>query len=339
MTARIAINGYGRIGRSVLRAFYESGYREHLQLAAINEPAPPAAVSHLTRYDTVHGKFPLAVEEGEGCLRIAGDEILLSEETDPARLPWQALDIEIVLDCSGQFSEPGQLQRHLDAGARRVLLSQPGVREIPAVVWGVNSQQLKTRAPIISSASCTTNAVMPVIAVLDQALGVEGGAITTLHSAMNDQPVLDRYQPSADPRFMRAAGGSIIPVNTELARGIGRVLPHLEGRFSASALRLPVLNVSAMNLSVQLARDTSAEEVNQLLAGASRGPLAGVLGYSEEPLVSCDFNHDPRSGIVDAGQTRVSCKRLATTLTWFDNEWGFANRMLDLASAMAAAPR
>ncbi len=336
MTARIAINGYGRIGRSVLRALYECGYRNRLQPAAINDPAPLVAVSHLTRYDTVHGKFPIAVEEGDDCLRIAGDEIQLSGETDPARLPWRDLDVDIVLECTGQFRETSQLALHLDAGAHRVLLSQPGAREIPAVVWGINSRLLQTEASIISSASCTTNAVVPVIAVLDRTLGIERGAITTLHSAMNDQPVLDCYRPGADLRLMRAAGGSMIPVDTQLAQGISRILPHLEGRFSASALRVPVLNVSAMNLSVQVCRDTSAEEVNQLLAAAGQDSfLAGILGYSEEPLPSCDFNHDPRSGIVDAGQTRVSHGRLVTTLTWFDNEWGFANRMLDLASAMA----
>ena len=335
MTARIAINGYGRIGRSVLRALYECGYREHLEPAALNEPAPAAAIGYLTRHDTVHGRFPDAVEEGDGCLRIGEDELRLSAETDPAHLPWRDLDIDIVLECSGRFVVPRELRRHLDAGARRVLLSQPGSREIPAVVRGVNDESRPADAQIVSCASCTTNAVTPVIAVLDRALGAEGGTITTLHSAMNDQPVLDAYHGCSDLRLMRAAGSSMIPAKTQLAQGIGRILPHLDGCFSACAMRVPVLNVSAMNLLLQVRRSTDVEAVNELLAAASQGALAGILGYSEEPLASCDFNHDRRSGIVDADQTRVSCGHLVNTLIWFDNEWGFANRMLDLACILA----
>jgi len=334
---RLAINGYGRIGRSVLRALYESGHRERMHVVAINEPADLNTIAHLTKFDTTHGRFPGKVAiEGES-LRINGDAIAISHATEPAALPWRALDIDIVLDCSGAFDSLSQLEGHLRAGAGRVLLSQPGQPEIPAIVWGINQHTLTGAERIISAASCSTNCIVPVIKVLDDNFGIEHGVITTIHSAMNDQPVLDAYH-HTDLRKTRAAGQSIIPVDTGLAAGVGRILPTLAGRFAAHALRVPTINVSAMQLTFHARAAATASAVNAALARAAELEFDGILGYTEEPLASCDFNHDPHSGIVDAGQTQVAGD-LINVLTWFDNEWGYANRMLDLLahwSALAA---
>ncbi len=313
----------------MLRALYESPYRRQTRVVAINEPADRATVAHLTKYDSTHGRFPGAVAlEGEHLL-IDGESIALSHLEDPAQLPWQALDIDVVLECSGLYQTGDALQLQLARGARRVLLSQPGEYPLQPIIWGINQQMARAEDRLLSAASCTSNCIVPVMAVLHRAFGIESGVSTTIHSAMNDQPVLDAYH-HTDLRKTRAAGHSIIPVDTGLAAGIGRVLPELEGKFSARALRVPTLNVSAMELSVVLERSATVETVNSALEQAARGDLAGILGYSVEPLASCDYNHDPRSGIVDAGQTRVS-GRQANVLVWFDNEWGYANRMLDVA--------
>ena len=326
---RIAINGYGRIGRSVLRALFESGLHQEIKVVAINEPADNKTIAHLTRYDSTHGRFLADVEVSDSSLIINGDSIDIFHIDDLDKLPWHALDIDVVLECSGSFSDRKSAEKHLKNGAKRVLFSQPAESDVDAtIVYGFNHQILTGSDTIISNASCSTNCVVPVIKVLNDNFSVEGGVITTIHSAMNDQPVLDAYH-NTDLRKTRAAMQSIIPVDTGLALGIDRLMPELAGRFQAQAMRVPTLNVSAIDLSVLVNHNIDTEAVNQALAMAAEGQFAGVLGYTEEPLASCDFNHDPRSGIVDASQTRVSQHKLIKVLIWFDNEWGYANRMLD----------
>ena len=328
---RLGINGYGRIGRSILRALYERASGENLQVVAINELADAGTILHLTRYDSTHGRFPLPLEGDRRSLRVGDDTIALLNHKDTKALPWGDLDVEMVLECSGAFSDRATAEVHLDRGAKKVLFSQPAEIDVDeTVVFGVNHKKLHAGQRIVSNASCTTNAIVPVIQALDEAVGIETGTITTIHSAMNDQPVLDAYH-HTDLRKTRAASHSVIPVDTELARGITRLLPMMEGRFSAQALRVPTLNVSALDLTVVTGGDTDVVGINQILKNASLSGFDGVLGYTEELLASCDFNHDPRSGIVDASQTRVSGARLVKVLIWFDNEWGYANRMLDVA--------
>ena len=327
---RVAINGYGRIGRSVLRAIYESKLQDQIKIVAINEPADNKTIAHLTRYDSTHGRFKGEVIADDKSLNICGDSIAFVHQEDLNQLPWSTLDIDVVLECSGSFSDRKTAEKHLQSGAKRVLFSQPAESDVDAtIVYGFNQQQLTGSEKIISSASCSTNCVVPVIQILDENFSVEGGVITTIHSAMNDQPVLDAYH-HTDLRKTRAAMNSIIPVDTELALGIDRMMPNLAGRFKAQAMRVPTINVSAIDLSVLVNQSVDIEAVNQALANAAQGPLKNILGYTEEPLASCDFNHDPRSGIVDASQTRVSQKKLIKVLIWFDNEWGYANRMLDV---------
>ena len=326
---RIAINGYGRIGRSVLRALYESELQDQIKVVAINEPADVKTIAHLTRYDSTHGRFLADVEVRDDSLVINGESIEIFHSDKLDQLPWQNLDIDVVLECSGSFSDRHSAEKHLESGAKRVLFSQPAESDVDAtIVYGFNHQTLTGNETIISSASCSTNCVVPVIKVLNDNFSVEGGVITTIHSAMNDQPVLDAYH-HTDLRKTRAAMQSIIPVDTGLATGIDRLMPELVGRFQAQAMRVPTLNVSAIDLSVLVNHKIDTEAVNQALATAAEGQFAGVLGYTEEPLASCDFNHDTRSGIVDASQTRVSQHKLIKVLVWFDNEWGYANRMLD----------
>lgn len=328
---RLAINGYGRIGRCVLRALYESPLRDQLKVVAINELADAGTVLHLSRYDSTHGRFPAELDGDEQQLRVDGDAIVLLSQPNIGELPWGDLGVDLVLECTGAFSDRATAELHLRQGARRVLFSQPAQADVDAtVVYGVNHQELRAEHRIVSNASCTTNGIVPVIQALDEAVGIESGTITTIHSAMNDQPVLDAYH-HTDLRKTRAAGQSIIPVDTALARGVERILPAMAGRLSAQALRVPTLNVSVMDLTVQTRNDTSVAAINRALRDAAQSSFAGVLGYTEEPLASCDFNHDPRSSIVDASQTRLSGTRLVKVLTWFDNEWAYANRMLDVA--------
>lgn len=326
---RIAINGYGRIGRSVLRALYESGARDRVQIVAINEPADSVTIAHLTRYDSTHGRFSGTVTVSDDLLTINGDDIQILHSKHLDQLPWQDLAIDVVLECSGSFSDRETAEQHLASGAKRVLFSQPAEPTVDAtIVYGINQHLLTDQQTIVSAASCSTNCVVPVIKVLHDTFGVEGGVITTIHSAMNDQPVIDAYH-HTDLRKTRAAMQSIIPVDTGLALGIDRLLPELTGRFQAQAMRVPTVNVSVIDLSVMLNTPVDTAMVNAALAKAADGYLDGVLGYTEEPLASCDFNHDPRSGIVDASQTKVSQQKLVKVLIWFDNEWGYANRMLD----------
>jgi len=333
MALRVAINGYGRIGRGVLRALYESGARQQLQVVAINELADCKTIAHLTKYDSTHGRFPGEVSVADDCLTINGDSIQVLHVEAIDKLPWGELNIDLVLECTGTFSDRATAQKHIDSGGRRVLFSQPAQSDVDAtIVYGVNHQSLTGQETIISSASCTTNCSVPVIKVLDEAFGVESGVITTIHSAMNDQPVIDAYH-HTDLRKTRSAFQSIIPVDTGLARGIERLLPKLSGKFEAQAMRVPTMNVSVIDLSLVVASDVDAVRVNQALKDAADKQFNGVLGYTEEPLASCDFNHDERSGIVDASQTRVAGRRHIKVLTWFDNEWGYANRMVDVAVA------
>lgn len=333
---RVAINGYGRIGQCVLRALYENGFREHLQVVAINELADIATIAHLTRYDSTHGRFQGDVQVDDDTLVINGDRIEVVSQSDPSHLPWGILDIDLVLECSGAFSERATAEVHLGAGARRLLFSQPAESDVDrTVVFGINESDLLETDRIVSSASCTTNCIVPVIKILDEAFGVEHGSTTTIHAAMNDQPVIDAYH-HQDLRRTRSALHNIVPVDTGLAKGIERLLPEMQGRFSSVAMRVPTMNVSAIDMTVNVRKATTVAEVNALLRKtAASGPLKGILGYTDELLASSDFNHDPRSGIVDGGQTRVTGERMVKVLCWFDNEWGFANRMLDVSRSIS----
>jgi D-erythrose 4-phosphate dehydrogenase len=320
MTLRIAINGFGRIGRSVLRALYETGAHKNLQMVAINEPADAATIAHLLKYDSTHGRFR--------------GGITLLAQTDWQQLPWRALNIDLVLDCSGECHDRLAAQQHLEAGAQRVLVSQPlPLQEVDfTVVLGTNEAQLQKSQRVVSTASCTTQGAVPIIELLDKKFGIDMGAITTIHSTMNDQPVIDAYH-HTDLRKTRAASRSIIPIDTSLAKGVGRILPHLEGRFTAQHLRVPTTNVSALDLTVLTRAEVNIDVVNAVLQRAAE-QMPALIGYSDEPLASCDFNHDPRSAIVDASQTSVAAGRLVKVLIWFDNEWAYANRMIDVAGLM-----
>jgi len=334
MAYRIAINGYGRIGRCVLRALHERNAWPELEIVAINDLTDLNSIAYLTRYDSTHGRFPGEVAVGDGILLLNGREIRVLSEPQVNALPWAQLGIDLVMECSGAFSDRATAEQHLHSGAGRVLFSQPAQSDVDAtVIYGVNHDQLTAAHRIISNASCTTNCVVPVIKCLDEAFGIDYGTITTIHSAMNDQPVIDAYH-HFDLRKTRSAVQSIIPVNTEIDKGIGRILPHLDGRFSAQAMRVPTINVSAIDLTVTLTADASADTVKAALRQGAQDSLPLVLDCTDEPLASCDFNHDPRSAIVDLSQTRVSGRRLVKVLVWFDNEWAFANRMLDVAETI-----
>jgi len=327
---RIAINGYGRIGRSVLRALYESADRKQIQVVAINEPADIDTIIHLTKYDSTHGRFAAQVGGNSTSkqLIINGDCIALTGETELTQLPWAKHQVDVVLECSGQYASKEELQQHIQQGAAKVLLSHPGASDLKAIVYGINQSELNAADTVCSAASCTSNCIVPVIDVLNRAFTVESGIITTVHSAMNDQPVIDAYH-HTNLRKTRAAGQSIIPVDTGLAEGIARILPQLAGKFCARALRVPTLNVSLMELSINIKKKTSAAEVNDCLRQAAQTRLNNILDFTDEPLASCDFNHDPRSGIIDTAQTQV-VGNLVNVLAWFDNEWAYANRMLDI---------
>ncbi|MGD9661134.1 MAG: type I glyceraldehyde-3-phosphate dehydrogenase [Porticoccaceae bacterium] len=325
---KLAINGFGRVGRSVFRALYERGLTARLPVVAINELADVETIRYLTRYDSTHGRFPGDVRvEGEH-LAVNDKVIAISHTESLDNLHWR--NVDVVLECTGTFDERSNAEKHLSAGAARVLFSQPARSDVDAtIVCGVNENDLCGSHTIVSAASCTTNCVVPALSVLDRKLGIDAAVITTIHSAMNDQPLLDSYH-HTDLRKTRAAIQSMIPVDTLLAAGISRLLPGLNGRIEAQAMRVPTQNVSAIDLSVVVNGDVTPELINRLMKEAAESELQGILGYTEEPLASCDFNHDPHSGIVDASQTRVAGKRLVKLLIWFDNEWGYANRMIDV---------
>lgn len=329
---RIALNGYGRIGRCVLRALHERG-GEGMQIVALNDLADQASIEYLTRFDSTHGRFPGTVAVEGDRLQVNGESIQVLRQAEPEGIDWRALDIDMLLECSGQYTAREEAMRFTHAGIPRVLFSQPmaNADAVDAtVVYGVNQAQLDDSARLVSNASCTTNCSVPVLKLLNEQIGLEYVSITTIHSAMNDQPVIDAYHHD-DLRRTRSAFQSVIPVSTGLARGIERLLPELSGRIQAKAIRVPTVNVSALDITLQTRRDTSADEVNRLLEAAARGAYRGLLDYTELPHASCDFNHDPHSAIVDGSQTRVSGPRMVNLLVWFDNEWGFANRMIDVA--------
>lgn len=336
---RIALNGYGRIGRCVLRALHERGAGAPLEIVALNDLADQASIEYLTRFDSTHGRFPGEVRVDGDCLHINGGCVKVLRQGTPESIDWAALGIDLLLECSGQYTTRASAQRFIDAGAPRMLLSQPMASEADidaTVVYGVNQDCLTGRELLVSNASCTTNCGVPLLKLLNETVGIEYVSITTIHSAMNDQPVIDAYH-HEDLRRTRSAFQSVIPVSTGLARGIERLMPELSGRIQAKAIRVPTVNVSCLDITLQTARDTSAAEINAMLRQAAEaGPLKGLLAYTELPHASCDFNHDPHSAIVDGSQTRVSGPRLVNVLAWFDNEWGFANRMLDVAEHFLA---
>lgn len=333
MSFTIAINGYGRIGQSVLRALYSSPYRTKFRIVAINELADIETLTYLTRYDTTHGRFPYPLKHDKNHLFIGNDKIRILNESKAELLPWKSLGIDLLLECSGSFTDRETAEQHLHSGAKRLLFSHPADSNVDAtIVYGFNEHLLKPEQTIVSNASCTTNCIIPILHILNQALGIENGVTTTIHSAMNDQPIIDSYH-HTNLRLTRSALQSIIPVDTDLAKGIDRLMPALAGRFSCLHLRVPTINVSVMDLSINVKKDTTSEEINTLIKNVACDSLNGLLGYTEEPHASVDFNTDPRSAIFDGSQTRVSGKRLIKILCWFDNEWGFANRMLDVANS------
>ena len=333
MTIRIAINGFGRIGRSVLRALYESGRRAEIKVVAINELADAEGMAHLLKYDSTHGRFDWDVRQERDVRYVGDDAIRLLHQKEINQLPWGDLGVDIVLDCSGIYGKRADGEQHLASGAKKVLFSHPGSSDLDAtVIYGVNHQQLQPEHRIVSSGSCTTNCIIPVIKLLDDAFNIESGTVTTIHASMNDQQVIDAYHP--DLRRTRAASQSIIPVDTKLAAGITRIFPKFCDRFEAISVRVPTINVTAIDLSVTVTNAVSVLDVNNVLQRAAKGSFRSIVDYTELPLVSIDFNHDPHSAIVDGTQTRVSGKHLIKTLVWCDNEWGFANRMLDTTLAM-----
>jgi len=333
MTINIAINGFGRIGRNVVRALYENGFRKDIRLVAINEIAEPKGIAHLLKYDTAHGKFHLEVGFDNETLIIGDDRIALTHRKNIIQIDWKSLDVDIVFDCTGKYGDRADGLAHISQGAKKVIFSHPGAQDLDkTIIYGVNHKLLTAKDKVISNGSCTTNCVVPVIQAIDEAFGVESGTITTIHSSMHDQQVIDAYH--SDLRRTRAASQSIIPVDTKLSQGIERILPKFAGRFEAIAVRVPTINVTAMDLSLTVNTDVNIDTINEAIVAAMNNGLNGILSYTEEPLVSVDFNHDPHSCIVDGSQTRVSHKRLVKLLVWCDNEWGFANRMLDTAIAM-----
>jgi glyceraldehyde 3-phosphate dehydrogenase len=337
MTIKVAINGYGRIGRNVLRAHYEDGKKHDLAIVAINDLGSPETNAHLTRYDTVHGKFPGRVEVEGDAMIVGGDRIRVFAQRDPAQLPWGSLGVDVVLECTGLFTTKEKASAHLKGGARKVIISAPGGKDVDAtIVYGVNHQKLKASDTVISNASCTTNCLAPLVQPLHERIGVVNGLMTTVHAYTNDQVLTDVYH--EDLRRARSATMSMIPTKTGAAAAVGLVLPELNGRLDGYAIRVPTINVSIVDLTFIAARDTSVDEVNAVMKAASEsGPLAGgILRYSTAPLVSVDFNHDPASSTFDATLTKVS-GRLVKVSSWYDNEWGFSNRMLDATLALMAA--
>ncbi|WP_249582617.1 type I glyceraldehyde-3-phosphate dehydrogenase [Pseudomonas viridiflava] len=329
MTLRIAINGFGRIGRNVLRALYTQGYRQDLQVVAINDLGDSEMNAHLLRFDTVHGPFSGTVECDKESLTVNGDRIAVSAIRNPAELPWKSHNIDVVFECTGLFTSREKASAHLTAGARKVIISAPASGADATIVYGVNHDTLRQSHQIISSASCTTNCLAPVAQVLHRELGIESGLMTTIHAYTNDQNLIDVYH--TDPYRARSATQSMIPSKTGAAEAVGLVLPELAGKLTGMAVRVPVINVSLVDLTVTLKRETTAEEVNALMKEASQH--SKVLGYNTLPLVSHDFNHNPLSSIFDANHTKVSGK-LLKVLSWYDNEWAFSNRMLDNCLAL-----
>jgi glyceraldehyde 3-phosphate dehydrogenase len=335
MTIKVAINGYGRIGRNVLRAHYEDGKKHDIAIVAINDLGSPETNAHLTRYDTAHGKFPGKIAVDGDSMVVDGDRIRVFAQRDPAQLPWGSLGVDVVLECTGLFTTKEKASAHLKGGARKVIISAPGGKDVDAtVVYGVNHDRLKASDTVISNASCTTNCLAPLVKPLHDKIGVVNGLMTTVHAYTNDQVLTDVYH--EDLRRARSATMSMIPTKTGAAAAVGLVLPELNGKLDGYAIRVPTINVSIVDLSFIAARDTTVDEVNAIMKAASEsGPLMGILNYNSAPLVSVDFNHDPASSTFDSTLTKVS-GRLVKVSSWYDNEWGFSNRMLDVTSAWMA---
>ncbi|MBQ8828508.1 MAG: type I glyceraldehyde-3-phosphate dehydrogenase [Burkholderiaceae bacterium] len=336
MTIRVAITGYGRIGRCVLRAFYEEGLWEDVKIVALNDTAKPECTVHLTKYDTAHGKFNGEVSLDDGYLVVNGDRIKLLSERDPKKLPWKELDVDVVLECTGAFRDKESASQHIEAGAKRVLISAPAKNVDATVVYGVNHNVLKATDTVVSNASCTTNCLCPFVKPLMDNLGIVSGMMTTVHSFTNDQVLTDVKH--KDLRRARAAGENIIPTKTGAAKAVGEVIPELKGKLDGYAMRVPTINVSVADLTFIAPRNTTVEEVNEILLKASQSEeLKGILGYNTEPLVSGDFNHTAYSSIFDATLTKVMNGNMVKAVAWYDNEWAFSCRMLDTARAMTLA--
>jgi glyceraldehyde 3-phosphate dehydrogenase len=337
MTIKIGINGYGRIGRNVLRALYEGNRGAELSIVAVNDLGDANTNAHLTRRDSAHGRFPGTIAVEGDYMVVNGDRIRVLAERDPARLPWGDLGVEIVIESTGLFASRDKAAAHLKGGAKKVIISAPAGKEVDAtIVYGVNHDILKASDTIISNASCTTNCLAPLVQPLHESIGIRHGLMTTVHAYTNDQVLTDVYH--KDLRRARSATMSQIPTKTGAAAAVGLVLPELDGRLDGFAMRVPTINVSVVDLTFVAERDTSVDEINGVMKEASEGRLKGVLAYNDEPLVSIDFNHDPASSTYDAGLTKAMGGTLVKVLAWYDNEWGFSNRLLDTAVAFANAP-
>jgi len=334
MAINVAINGFGRIGRNTLRALFEAKRDKDIRVVAINDLGGKEVSAHLMQYDTAHGRFPFDVALKGEILAIQDQEIRLLSERDPAKLPWAELKVDVVFECTGVFATKEKARIHLQAGAKKVLISAPAGDDLPTIVFGVNHNTLKAFDTVVSNASCTTNCLAPLVWPLHQEIGLESGLMTTIHSYTNDQVLTDVAH--SDLRRARSATHSMIPTKTGAAAAVGLVLPELNGKLDGFAVRVPTINVSAVDLSFVSSRPTTVKEVNQILKKASEGILKNILAYTELPLVSIDFNHNPASSIVDASQTKV-IGNLVKVFSWYDNEWGFSNRMLDTAIAMMNA--
>ncbi len=333
MTVRVSINGFGRIGRNILRAIFESG-RDDIEVVAINDLGDTEMNAYLLKRDSVHGTFPGTISGSGDTLTVNGKSMRVTQERDPAKLPWADEGVDIALECTGFFSNGPEAAKHLEAGARKVLISAPGKELDLMVVYGVNHDQLEAGHKLVSNASCTTNCLAPVAKVLNDAIGIEQGFMTTIHAYTGDQRILDTLH--SDPRRARAAGLSMIPTSTGAAKAVGLVLPELAGKLDGTSVRVPTPNVSLIDLKFYASRETSIDEINAAIREASEGPMKGVLDIVDEPVVSIDFNHCPASSTFDMSQTQVIGGRFVRILSWYDNEWGFSSRMSDTAVAMAA---
>lgn len=336
MTIKVAINGYGRIGRNVLRALYESGRTNEIQVVAINDLGDAETNAHLTQYDTAHGKFPGTVSADNGDLIVNGDRIKVYAVRNPAEIPWGAHDVDVVLECTGLFTSKAKASAHLAGGAKKVIISAPGDKDIDGTfVFGVNEHLLKSDYTVISNASCTTNCLAPLAKVLHESVGIEHGLMTTIHAYTNDQVLTDVFH--SDLRRARSATMSQIPTKTGAAAAVGLVLPELNGKLDGYAMRVPTINVSIVDLCFVAKRETSVDEINRLVKVASEGSLKNILGYNSKPLVSIDFNHNPHSSMFDETLTKVTGGTFVKVCSWYDNEWGFSNRMLDMTIALMNA--
>ncbi|MBM4215842.1 MAG: type I glyceraldehyde-3-phosphate dehydrogenase [Gammaproteobacteria bacterium] len=336
MAIKVGINGYGRIGRNVLRALYEGARRKDIQIVAINDLGDANTNAYLTRYDTAHGKFPGEVSVDGDSMVVNGDRIRVVAQRDPSKLPWGELGVDVVLECTGLFTSKAKASAHIAAGAKKVVISAPGGDDVDAtVVYGVNHNVLKSSMTVISNASCTTNCLAPVAKVLQENIGIESGLMTTIHAYTNDQVLTDVYH--SDLRRARSATMSMIPTKTGAAAAVGLVLPELKGKFDGFAVRVPTINVSLVDLTFTPKRATTVAEINSLMKAAAEGPLKGVLAYTDAPLVSIDYNHDAHSSTYDATMTKVINGNLVKVCSWYDNEWGFSNRMLDTTLAWSKA--